>query len=221
QVKNKTLDFSTQLNYRVNDTFKTFVALEYKRDNGSAYWGTPLVSATAPGIVPTSGIVSGSHKSFNNGGDPFPVTIDRRTLTTNYNVLDNINRAEELWLRGGFEWMIAPNLVLRSQSYFYDADREWKNAENYAFNNDSASVNFGKVARDRFYVAHDQRQAGNMTDLTWTTNIAGMDNRAVFAVGASRLEFGRPGMAQFPPLDEVSLSNPVRDVFGTLVTRLQ
>jgi iron complex outermembrane receptor protein len=220
-VNIKTLDISTQLNYRVNDTFKTFVALEYKRDNGSAYWGTPLVSATAPGIVPTSGIVSGSHKSFNNGGDPFPVTIDRRTLTTNYNVLDNINRAEELWLRGGFEWMIAPNLVLRSQSYFYDADREWKNAENYAFNNDSASVNFGKVARDRFYVAHDQRQVGNMTDLTWNSNIAGMDNRAVFAVGASRLEFGRPGMAVFPPFDYVALVNPVRDVFGSLVTRLQ
>src|SRR4051794_9552654 len=188
-VNIKTLDISTQLNYRVNDSFKVWGALEYKKDNGSAYWGTPLVSATAPGIVPTSGIVSGSHTSFNNGGAPFPVTIDRRTLTTNYNVLDNINRAEELWLRGGFEWMIAPNLVLRSQSYFYDADREWKNAENYAFNNikyinddpNRPNPNFGKVMRDRFYVAHDQRQFGNMTDLTWNTNINGMDNRAVFA----------------------------------------
>jgi iron complex outermembrane recepter protein len=228
-VNIKTLDISTQFNYRVNDSFKTFVALEYKKDNGSAYWGTPLVAANAPGIVPTSGIVSGSHTSFNLGGDPFPVTIDRRTLTTNYNVLDNINRAEELWLRGGYEWMIAPNLVLRSQSYFYDADREWKNAENYAFNNikyinndpNNPNPNFGKVMRDRFYVAHDQRQFGNMTDLTWNTNINGMDNRAVFAVGASRLEFGRPGMAQFPDLDPVSLTNPDRGTFGTLVTRLQ
>jgi len=223
-VNIKTLDISTQLNYRVNDSFKVWGALEYKKDNGSAYWGTPLVAANATGIVPTSGIVSGSHISFNNGGDPFPVTIDRRTLTTNYNVLDNINRAEELWLRGGFEWMIAPNLVLRSQSYFYDADREWKNAENYAFNNNDPNdpkSNFGKVMRDRFYVAHDQRQFGNMTDLTWNTNIAGMDNRAVFAVGASRLEFGRPGMAQFPDLDAVSLTNPDRGFFGTLVTRKQ
>jgi len=225
-VNTKTLDISTQLNYQNSDTFKSFVAFEYKRDSGSAYWGTPLVSANAPGIVPTSGIVSGSHTSFNLGVPLGPVTIDRRTLTTNYNVLDNINRAEELWLRGGYEWMIAPNLVLRSQSYFYDADREWKNAENYAFNNiddpkDPRSVNFGKVMRDRFYVAHDQRQFGNMTDLTWNTNINGMDNRAVFAVGASRLEFGRPGMAEFPPLDAVSLTNPERGFFGTLKTRLQ
>src|SRR5262245_5466935 len=215
-VNTKTLDISTQLNYRVNDTFKTCVALEYKRDNGSAYWGTPLVSAAFSGANAVSGIVSGSHTSFNLGVPLGPVTIDRRTLTTNYNVLDNINRAEELWLRGGYEWMIAPNLVLRSQSYFYDADREWKNAENYAFNPAT-----GAVARDRFYVAHDQRQFGNMTDLTWNSNIAGMDNRAVFAVGASRLEFGRPGMAVFPPLDEVSLTNPVRGTFGSLVTRLQ
>jgi len=224
-VNIKTLDISTQLNYRVNDSFKVWGALEYKRDNGSAYWGTPLVAANAPGIVPTNGIVSGLHKSFNLGGDPFAVTIDRRTLTTNYNVLDNINRAEELWLRGGYEWMIAPNLVLRSQSYFYDANREWKNAENYAFDNNNdpknPNPNFGKVMRDRFYVAHDQRQFGNMTDLTWNTNINGMDNRAVFAVGASRLEFGRPGMAKFPDLDPVSLTNPDRGFFGPLVTRLQ
>jgi len=216
-VNTKIFDLSTQLNYRVNEDFKVWGALEYKKDNGSAYWGTPLVSATASGIVPTSGIVSGSHSSFNNGGAPFPVTIDRRTLTTNYNVLDNINRAEELWLRGGFEWMIAPNLVLRSQSYFYDADREWKNAENYAFDPGT-----GGVQRDRFYVAHDQRQFGNMTDLTWNTNINGMDNRAVFAVGASRLEFGRPGMTNFPPPDpEVSLTNPTRAFFNSFETRLQ
>ena len=57
----------------------------------------------------SSGIVSGNHQSFKNNGTPWvPVTIDGRTLTTNYNVLDNINRAEELWLRGGFEWTIRP-----------------------------------------------------------------------------------------------------------------
>jgi iron complex outermembrane recepter protein len=215
-VNIKTLDISTQLNYRVNDSFKVWGALEYKKDNGSAYWGTPLVSANASGIVPTSGIVSGTHQSFNNSPDTFPVTIDRRTLTTNYNVLNNINRAEELWLRGGFEWAITPNLVMRSQSYFYDADREWKNAENYYF-----IPATGRIGRDRFYVAHDQRQFGNMTDLTWNTNVAGMDNRAVFAVGASRLEFGRPGMTNFPPNDDVALVNPVRGFFQPFDTRLQ
>src|SRR5437764_6681751 len=46
-----------------------------------------------------------------------------------------------------------------------------------------------------------------------------MDNRAVFAVGASRLEFTRPGQTMFPNNDEVSLVNPDRGVFGTLFTR--
>jgi hypothetical protein len=48
-----------------------------------------------------------------------------------------------------------------------------------------------------------------------------MDNRAVFAVGASRLEFGRPGMAKFPDPDAVSLTDPARSTFGSLETRLQ
>jgi iron complex outermembrane receptor protein len=32
---------SGQLNYRVNDAFKVFAAVDYKRDDGRAYWGTP------------------------------------------------------------------------------------------------------------------------------------------------------------------------------------
>jgi len=94
-VNTKIFDLSTQLNYRVNEDFKVWGALEYKKDNGSAYWGTPLVSASFAGANAVSGIVSGSHNSFNVAGNPSlgPVTIDRRTLTTNYNVLDNRDSA--------------------------------------------------------------------------------------------------------------------------------
>jgi iron complex outermembrane receptor protein len=58
-----------------------------------------------------------------------------------------------------------------------------------------------------------------MTDVTWTSRFAGMENRAVFAAGASRLEFTRPGQTMFPNNDEVSLVNPDRGFFGTLFTR--
>jgi iron complex outermembrane receptor protein len=209
-----TFNLTTQLNYRASETFKAFVALDYKRDDGSPYWGTPLVSTALAGPNAVSGIVSGSHTSFNLGVPLGPVTIDGRTLTTNYDVRDNINKAEELWLRGGVEFLLADNLVLKSQGYGYKADRQWRNSEQYAFNPAD-----GMVSRDRFYVAHDQLLYGNMTDLTWNTRFAGMDNRAVFAVGASRLEFTRPGQTMFPNNDEVSLVNPDRGVFGTLFTR--
>ena len=45
-------DVATQFNYRVDDTFKTFVAVEYKKDCGHAYWGTPLVPTSFAGPSP-------------------------------------------------------------------------------------------------------------------------------------------------------------------------
>ena len=99
----KTLDVSGQLNYRVSDSFKVWGAIEYKQDKGTAYWGAPLVPIAFSGSHATTGIVSGSYVSNYNGTNLGPVTIDDRTFNTNYNVLDNYVKADELWLRGGFE----------------------------------------------------------------------------------------------------------------------
>jgi iron complex outermembrane receptor protein len=82
-------DISSQLNYRVTETFKVFGAVEYRNDDISPYWGTPLVSAAFSGPNALNGIVSGNYVSRYNGTDLGAVTIDRRTLTTNYNVLDH------------------------------------------------------------------------------------------------------------------------------------
>ena len=46
------------------------------------------------------------------------------TCNTNYNVFDNHVKADELWLRGGFEWNITRDLTLKSQMYGYGAKRE-------------------------------------------------------------------------------------------------
>ena len=102
------------------------------------------------------------------------VTIDDRTFNTNYNVLDNRNVAKEVWLRGGFELKLAPGLTLKSQAYGYGAERTWLNNEVEAFN-----ANSNLVDRERFYVAHSQKLAGNITDLTWDAHIAGLENRLV------------------------------------------
>ena len=163
----------------------------------------------------TTGIVSGNHVSNYNGTNLGPVTIDSRTFNTNYNVLDNRNEAKELWLRGGFEWNFTSDLTLKSQMYGYGAKREWFNNEVEAFNSVSNLVD-----RERFFVAHDQKLIGNITDLTWNSNIAGMDNRLVTTFAASNLDFVRPGAANFPG-DQVSLVDPVRGTYGLLTTQRQ
>ena len=206
---------SGQLDWRLASNFKIFGAIEHREDSGRSYWGTPLVSASFSGSNAVRGIVSGSYVSNYNGTNLGPVTIDGRTLTTNYNVLDNRMRAEELWRRGGLEWAISSNLLLKSQVYVYSADREWFNNEVNAFNATS-----GLVDRERFFVAHRQNLVGNVTSLQWDTKLAGMDNRLVTAVGVSKLDFERPGAANFPS-DQVSLVDPVRGVYGLLTVQKQ
>src|SRR5262249_37835009 len=212
---NESLQLSAGLDYRVSNSFKLWGAFEHKQDRSNAYWGTPLVSAAARGIAATGGIVSGTYVSNFNGTNLGAVTIDGRTLKTNYDVLDNINHANENWLRAGFEWLVGYNVALREQLYYYKAYREWLNSEVYAFN-----AGTGLVDRDRFYVGHDQYLAGSKTELQWDAKLSGMDNRAVFALDASRLDFTRPGAANFPS-DSVTLVNPVRGTYGPLILQQQ
>ena len=209
------MNVSGQLNYRVSDSFKIWGAIEYKQDKGTAYWGTPLVPIAFSGPHATTGIVSGNYVSNYNGTNLGPVTIDNRTFNTNYNVLDNHVKADELWLRGGFEWNITRDLALKSQMYGYGAKREWFNNEVEAFNAVS-----NRVDRERFFVAHDQKLVGSITDLTWNSNVAGMDNRLVTTFAASNLDFVRPGAANFPS-DSVSLVDPDRGTYGLLTTQRQ
>lgn len=208
----KTLDVSGQLNYRVSDSLKVWGAIEYREDRSKAYWGAPLVPVAFSGSHATSGIVSGS---YFNRTDLGAVTIDDRTFNTNYNVLDNRNVAQEVWLRGGFELKLAPDLTLKSQAYAYGAERSWFNNEVEAFD----STN-NQVYRERFYVAHSQRLVGNITDLVWDANIAGFDNRMVTTLSSSYLDFVRPGAAKFPH-DYVPLVDFERGFYGDLATKQQ
>ncbi len=211
----RTFNISSQLNYKVSDNLKVWGAFEYKQDFSNAYWGTPLVPIAFSGPNATHGIVSGTYISNDNGTNLGPITIDGRTLSTNYNVADNYVKAKELWLRSGFEMNIDNDLTLKSQVYAYDARREWKNNEVAAFN-----AVLDMVDRERFYVAHNQQLFGNITDLTWNSRIAGMDNRLVTTVAVSNLDFGRPGAANFPH-DDVPLVDPSPGLYGLLTTQNQ
>jgi iron complex outermembrane receptor protein len=211
----------------VTDNFKVWGAYEYKQDNDRFYWGTPLVPANYPGIVPTNGIVSGQWTQHYPGPNSFlgpvgplnPVTVDARTLRTTYNVLDNHSGAEELWLRSGFQWDITSNVQLKSQVYAYDAQRHWFNNEINTFNDSPApSVGAqGDVYRERLALDHSQRLYGNVTDLTVNSNIAGMDNRLVTTLAASSLQFNVAQDTVGPNgdnSDTVSLVNPARGLYG-------
>jgi iron complex outermembrane recepter protein len=220
-ASSKLTNVSGQLNYRITNNLKIWGAVEYKQDKDRFYWGTPLVPANAPGIVPTSGIVSGLWTQYypaGHTGQLNPVTIDARTLSTNYNVLDNKNDAHELWLRSGVQWDITNSVQVRSQVYSYTAQRHWFNNEINAFNDTPAAGPQGEVYRERLSVDHDQKLWGNISDLTLNSDLAGMDNRFVATVAASSLQFNSVQDDAFTN-DTVSLVDPNRGLYGFQQTK--
>jgi iron complex outermembrane recepter protein len=204
---------STQFNYRVSDTFKTFVAVEYKKDWGHAYWGTPVVPISFAGPFAKSGVISGvAISTFDGVSTIGPLTFDRRTLKTNYNVLDDSTGSEDLWLRTGFEWAIANNVTLKNQTYYYQAKRHWLDSETYGFNTTTNNT----IDRDRFFVGHNQHLVGNNTDFTWDSRIYGMENRFAAQLQASSNKITFTQHAGGFPEDTVDVINPARGFYGAL-----
>ena len=202
---------SGQFNYRVNDAFKVFAAIEYKRDDGHAYWGTPLTTTAFSGPFSTHGVVAGSAVNTFTGDLLSPVTVDSRITRTNYNVADNRVGAHELWLRGGFELKVTPDITIKNQAYEYGAKRHWYDSETYAFNPGTSMID-----RDRFFVTHKQQVMGNNTDLTWNSVFFGMENRFAAQLSASRneIQFGQEGNPDTFPADSVDVINPVPGFYG-------
>jgi iron complex outermembrane receptor protein len=203
---------ATQLNYHVTEAFSTFAAVEYKKDSGHAYWGTPVVPVSFAGSHAVNGVVSGTAVNTFDGSVIGPLTIDSRTLTTNYNVADNATGAQELWLRGGFEWRPLNNVIIKDQVYSYQAKRNWLDSETYAFNLTTMTID-----RDRFAVFHNQNIFGNNADLTWDSLIFGAENRfaAQLQASSNRITFKEDISEPFPD-DTVSVVNPQPGLYGPL-----
>ena len=209
-------DLATQFNYHVNNNFMVFAAIDYKKDSGHAYWGTPLVPTSFAGGNAVNGVVSGNAVSTFSGDNLGPMTIDRRMLTTNYNVADNATGAQELWLRSGFEWTPLNNVTVKDQVYYYQAKRNWLDSETYAFD-DGAVFAAGTIDRDRFFVTHNQHVIGNNIDFLRDSRLLGMDNRlaAQAQVSGNSLTFVEEGDPNDYPFDNVAVVNPVQGVYGS------
>jgi iron complex outermembrane recepter protein len=206
-------DLSGQLNYHLTNNFMVFGAIEYKKDSGHAYWGTPLVPTSFAGSHAISGVVSGTAVSEFDGSIIGPVTIDSRTLTTNYNVTDNATGAQELWLRTGFEWTPLNNITIKNQVYSWQAKANWIDSETYAFDNATSMI-----AQDRFAVSHDQKLIGDNTDFTWDSRLFGMDNRFAAQLQISRnwITFTEDNEGAFPDATEISVVDPVQQPYGPI-----
>jgi iron complex outermembrane recepter protein len=204
-------NFTGQLNYRLSDSFKVFGAIDYNQDGGHAYWGTPVVPVAFAGPYATKGVVSGSAVNTFDGTILGPLTVDSRTLTTNYNVADNSIGAHSLWLRGGFELAVSDDITIRNQAYEYGAKRHWFDSETYAFDLATSMVD-----RDRFFVNQKQRVVGDNIDLLWNSSFFGMENRfaARLQVARNDIQFQQEGNPNAFPADSVTVVDPDPGLYG-------
>ena len=192
------------------------MAIEYKQDSGHAYWGTPLVPTSFAGPHAVSGVVSGM-RSTRSPSTIGPLTIDSRTLKTNYNVADNSTGAQELWLRSGFEWTPLNNVTVKDQVYYFQAKRHWLDSETYAFDDGSVFA-ANTIDHDRFFVTQNQHMVGNNLDFLWDSRLFGMDNRlaAQLQVSGNWITFTEEGNPNDYPVDNVTVIDPVQGTYGPL-----
>ena len=174
------------------------VSFDVLDDDIGLYWGTPLVPASFA-TNPIAGVVRTMDGQ----------TVDERMRRVNYNVDDDVMDSTTVWTRVKHDWRPTGQWSLRNEFYYLDAEREWKNAETYAFNADT-----NQVDRDRFFVTHDQSIAGYRVDFQVDRPVGRFANRFLAGALVNALDFVRPSF--FRVADSVDPFNPVPGLFGAM-----
>ena len=124
------------------------LALEYQEDQeDSPYWGSPLLKPV---------------------GDTMKIDKDRRF--ENYNVADGRYEQRVHWLRSILDYQINDSTSLQNTLYHYDAQRDYRNLENYTYNADNSLVSRSAALLQR----HDQQVDGNRFELRHDNQLFGL-----------------------------------------------
>lgn len=124
------------------------LALEYQEDReDSPYWGSPI---------------------RNPVGRTMKIDEDRRF--ENYNVADGRYEQRVRWLRSIIDYRLDDHTSLQNTLYHYDAQRDYRNLENYRYNADNSLVRRYSALLQR----HDQRVAGNRFELRHDNQLFGL-----------------------------------------------
>lgn len=182
-------------------------------DHLASYYGTPLIPG-ADVSNPQGGILKSS-----NG-----LVVNEPTEYANYNTRDSVHKNTSYSPSVLLTWEANGNITFTNQAYFYYAERRWQNAETFTYipqgstATDAAGniIPANSIARDRFYVYHQQHIYGDQAHVVIDHPILGFKNRVTFGIDASFLQFVRSrGFPDAQYADYVSLANPVQGTFGS------
>ena len=142
--------------YQATEDLSFRLSYDYADIDAAPYWGTPLINGEA----------SDSHRE------------------NNYNFADGKVQYKDNWTRLHTEWQLAPNITFRNDTYFLDAEREWQNLEEYAYDNSTGLINRA------FYlgIIHDEEQVGTRSDVLIESDLNGRMNRLSVGVEFNDIE---------------------------------
>ncbi len=133
-------DFTAQLSHTL--------ALEYQEDKeDSPYWGSPILNPV---------------------GDT--MHIDKSRRFENYNVADGRYEQRVRWVRSIIDYQISDSTSVQNTLYHYDAQRDYRNVENYRYNASNSLVSRYSALLQR----HDQQVDGNRFELRHDNSLFGL-----------------------------------------------
>lgn len=158
-TRREATQFATSLLSDFGGGLSHTLAYEYQKEYvDRPYWGTPLMQ-------PLFGTAR----------------IDPATRTKNYNSADGIYAQRVQWLRSLTDWRVSDALQLRNTFYVYDALRDYRNVESYAFKRSNTAVTRSATLLQR----HDQRMVGDRIDGSYEGRIAGLRSDWSFGLDVS------------------------------------
>ena len=132
------------------------LAYEYQKESVTRpYWGTPLLN-------PVAG----------------RARIDDSIRFKNYNSEDGRYDQQVHWLRSITEWNVSDALQLSNTFYLYNAQRNYRNVENYRYAPDNQSV----IRSGTLLQRHDHRMVGDRVEGTYQSMMFG--RRSDWSFGA-------------------------------------
>ena len=208
-------EMSGQLNYHATNNFMVFGAVEYEKDSGHAYWGTPLVPTSFAGANAATASFPVARSARSAATIIAPVTINARTLTTNYNVADNPTGAQELWVRSGFEWSPLNNVTIEDPGYSWQTKASWLDSETYAFDDGAGirgqhdrSRSLLRLSRSKDDTVTTPISHGTRISSAWTTGLAAQLQMSRNSISSpKKADFNGPPGGLYPA-DNVSVIDP-------------
>lgn len=164
------------LRFKPNENLDIKLTVDYADVEDGAYWGTPLVNGK----------------------------VQEKIRRNNYNIKDGIVEYEDLWPRVNVKWDISDSITFRSNSYYLDAKRHWKNVESYSYQEIKKNI------ERSFYleILHDQTQTGSRNDLLLDLDFGEIKNKINVGFELNKIEFTHTNNSPYKGKSEVSLNIP-------------